>query len=62
MDDGCTGMAAVLSDSSAVYISNDSSNVYRGLIAKNTLNNKLLAFRSVAINPLHKLLTYGCKK
>lgn len=56
-------MAAVLSDSTAIYvISSESSQPvgFRGLVAK--VNDRNLIFKCVAINPLYKIVAFGCKK
>lgn len=53
-------MAAVLSDSSAIYIISDSTNAFRGLVAK--VNDRNLIYKCLAINPLYKIVVFGCKK
>lgn len=60
-------MAAVLSDSTAIYVISDNSNVFRGLIAKqniasNKMHDRNLIYKCVAINPLYKIVVFGCKK
>lgn len=61
-DDGTICMAAVLSDGSAIYLATDHTNIFRGLIARSHTQEKLIVHKCVAMNPLFKILAFGCKK
>ncbi len=61
LDEASIGIAAVLSDFSAIYLFFDNSNLFRGIIAKNTHQDKLLHHKCVAVNQLYKTVAFGCK-
>ncbi|RNA16148.1 RAB6A-GEF complex partner 1-like [Brachionus plicatilis] len=61
VDDGFLYLAGVLSDAGAIYLYSDSSNVFRGLIAKTVVNDKALLHKCVAVNPQYRILVFGCR-
>ncbi len=62
IDDGFLYLAGVLSDAGGIYLYSDSSNVFRGLIARTMVNDRALLHKCVAVNPQYRILAFGCRK